>query len=50
MGTGRQTGGTAKRVGFWLGAVLFLLLLAFPVDPGNANASRMAAVALLMAV
>ncbi len=45
-----RTGGTGKRVGFWLGIALFLALMVFPVDPGNGPASRMAAVALLMAV
>ncbi|MBT8396342.1 MAG: SLC13/DASS family transporter [Gemmatimonadetes bacterium] len=50
MAIQNRTGGTGKRVGFWLGTVLFLVLLAFPVDPGNGPASRMAAVALLMAI
>jgi sodium-dependent dicarboxylate transporter 2/3/5 len=50
MGIQRQIGGTAKRLGFWLGTLSFLLLLAFPIDPGNGPASRMAAVAVLMAI
>jgi sodium-dependent dicarboxylate transporter 2/3/5 len=50
MGTARETGKTAKRIGLWLGVLSFVLLLAFPVDPGNIPASHMAAVALLMAV
>ncbi len=50
MATENHSGGTGKRVGFWLGVLVFLLLLAFPLDPGNGPASRMAAVALLMAV
>jgi len=50
MGIQIRSGGTAQRVGLWLGALSFLLLLVFPVDPGNGPASRMAAVALLMAI
>jgi len=50
MATTRHTGGTAKRFGFWLGITAFFLLLTFPVSPGNGPASRMAAVAVLMAV
>ena len=34
----------------WLGLSVFVLLLAFPVDPGNVPASRLAAVAALMAI
>ncbi|MGW8266875.1 MAG: SLC13 family permease, partial [Longimicrobiales bacterium] len=45
-----RTDGPAKAVGLWLGVAAFLLLLAFPVDGGNAPASRTAAVALLMAI
>jgi len=37
-------------VGLWLGLVVFLALLVVPVDPGNLPASRLAAVAALMAV
>ena len=40
----------ARAIGFWLGAGCFLLLLAFPVDPGNLPASRLAAAASLMAI
>jgi len=50
MGKNRRTEGPARIVGLWLGVAAFLLLMAFPVDPGNTPASRMAAVALLMAV
>ena len=39
-----------RRGGLWLGIAVFLLLLLFPVDAGNTPASRMAAVAALMAV
>ncbi len=50
MATERRTGGGAKRIGFWLGLLAFLALMIFPIDPGNAPSSRMAAVALLMAI
>jgi len=50
MGIQRGAGGRAKSIGFWLGTISFLLLLVFPADAGNPPASRMAAVALLMAV
>ena len=42
-------GGRAKQIGFWLGLGFFFLLMIFPIDPGNAAASSLAAVALLMA-
>ena len=46
-----ETAGSPGRiVGLWLGLVAFLALIAVPVDPGNAPASRLAAVAALMAV
>jgi sodium-dependent dicarboxylate transporter 2/3/5 len=50
MGIQRDTGENGKRVGFWLGILCFFLLLIFPVDPGSGPTSRMAAVALLMAI
>ncbi|MFC1660252.1 SLC13 family permease [Gemmatimonadota bacterium] len=50
MAISRTGGGAGKTVGLWLGSLSFLLLMAFPVDPGNVPASRLAAVALLMAV
>jgi sodium-dependent dicarboxylate transporter 2/3/5 len=50
MSVARSTGGPARAIGLWLGISSFLLLLAFPVDPANAPASRLAAVALLMAI
>ncbi len=39
----------ARTLGMWLGVAGFLLLLIFPVDPDNLRASRLAAVAVLMA-
>jgi sodium-dependent dicarboxylate transporter 2/3/5 len=39
-----------RTVGLWLGAAAFLALLLFPVSPDNLPASRLAAVAALMAV
>lgn len=50
MESENRTGDRGKQVGFWLGIVSFLLLMVFPVDPGNLPTSRMAAVALLMAI
>ncbi len=45
------TGGWHPRtVGWWLGIACFVLLLVFPVAPDNLPASRLAAVAMLMAV
>lgn len=41
----------AKRVGFWLGiAAFFAVLIGGDLDPGNPLVSKMAAVALLMAI
>ena len=42
--------GKAKNIGLWLGIAAFVLLLLFPVDPSNVPASRLAAVAALMAL
>jgi len=42
--------GPGKTIGLWLGVASFLLLMAFPIDPSNPEASRLAGVALLMAV
>ncbi len=39
-----------RAIGLGLGLAAFVLLLAFPVDAGNEPASRLAAVALLMAI
>ncbi len=50
MAIEHQTRAGGRTIGLWLGLGAFLLLLAFPVDPGNVPASRLAAVALLMAV
>lgn len=41
--------GPWRRIGLWLGVVFFVLLLLFPIDPSNGGASRLAAVAMLMA-
>ncbi len=48
--TRQPASGKVRAVGLWLGLVAFALLLAFPVDAGNEPASRLAAVAALMAV
>ena len=40
----------AKTLGLWLGVAAFAWLLLFPVDPANPAASRLAAVAALMAI
>ncbi|NNF12291.1 MAG: SLC13/DASS family transporter [Gemmatimonadetes bacterium] len=45
----RPPAGRGQKIGLWLGLIFFVLLLVFPVDPSNGQASRMAAVALLMA-
>jgi sodium-dependent dicarboxylate transporter 2/3/5 len=45
----RPPGGPGQKIGLWLGLVLFLLLLVVPLDPTNPAASRLAAVATLMA-
>ncbi len=50
MAIPRRSGGKSQTVGLWLGAASFILLMVLPVDPGNAPASHLAAVALLMAV
>jgi sodium-dependent dicarboxylate transporter 2/3/5 len=39
-----------QKVGFFLGPVVFIAILFFDLEPGNLSATRMAAVALLMAV
>lgn len=39
-----------RLIGLWLGVAAFALLLLFPVDPENQPASRLAAVAALMAI
>jgi sodium-dependent dicarboxylate transporter 2/3/5 len=49
MAIQRQTGGKARSIGLGLGIAVFALLLMFPIDPTNPPASRLAAVALLMA-
>lgn len=45
----RPTSGLGQKIGLWLGLAFFVLLLVLPVDPTNGPASRLAAVALLMA-
>jgi len=45
----RTDGARSQKIGLWLGAAFFVLLMLFPVDPTNMPASRLAAVALLMA-
>jgi len=45
----RPEGGRSQKIGLWLGATFFILLMLFPVAPSNMPASRLAAVALLMA-
>jgi sodium-dependent dicarboxylate transporter 2/3/5 len=49
MAVERKTGERGKRIGFWLGISAFLFLIVFPIDGENLQASRMAAVAILMA-
>ena len=50
MAVERNTSSRGRAIGLWLGFAAFVLLLIFPVDPGNVPASRLAAVALLMAI
>jgi len=50
MGTEKRNNGGVRNFGFWLGILVFLVLLIFPVDPANGPASRMAGVVLLMAI
>ncbi|UCD76879.1 MAG: SLC13/DASS family transporter [Phycisphaerales bacterium] len=47
----RESRGVGRRVGFWLGVVLFFgILLLVDLKPGEPLVTRMAAVAILMAV
>ena len=50
MAVKKHTSSRGRAIGLWLGLSAFVLLLIFPVDPGNVPASRLAAVALLMAI
>ena len=50
MAVEKNTSPRGRAIGLWLGFAAFVLLLIFPVDPGNVPASRLAAVALLMAI
>ena len=50
MAVEKNTSSRGRAIGLWLGLAAFVLLLVFPVDPGNLPASRLAAVALLMAI
>ncbi len=45
----RPQPGRSQTIGFWLGIGFFVTLMLFPIEPSNVPASRMAAVALLMA-
>jgi sodium-dependent dicarboxylate transporter 2/3/5 len=45
----RPQGGRAQKIGLWLGLAFFAILMLFPIEPSNLPASRLAAVALLMA-
>ncbi len=49
MAIQRTSHGRGQTIGLWVGAVGFLLLMALPIDAGNVPASRLAAVAFLMA-
>ena len=50
MAIKRNISGRGQAIGLWIGLVGFVFLMLVPVDPSNVPASRMAAVALLMAV
>ena len=50
MAIQRTSTGPGQTIGLWLGVASFLLLMVFPVDASNVPASRLAAVALLMAI
>jgi sodium-dependent dicarboxylate transporter 2/3/5 len=50
MAIPRRSTGRGQTVGLWLGTVAFFVLMAFPVEASNVPASRLAAVALLMAI
>ena len=50
MAHARGVNAAGRNIGLWLGLVTCALLLIFPVDPGNPAASRLAGVALLMAI
>ncbi len=49
MAVARNPGGPGRAIGLGLGLALFLLFLLVPIDPANPAASRLTAVALLMA-
>ena len=50
MAIQRQQDRKGQTIGLWLGLACFLVLMVVPVDATNAPASKLAAVALLMAV
>ena len=50
MAVEKHVSSRGRAIGLWLGLSAFVLLLVFPVDPGNLPASRLASVALLMAI
>ncbi|MFC1574793.1 SLC13 family permease, partial [Gemmatimonadota bacterium] len=45
-----RNGEGVRTLGLWLGVAAFFFLLFVPMDPGNLPASRMAAVAVIMAI
>ena len=45
-----QQNDRARTIGLWLGLGAFILLILAPIDPTNEAASKMAAVAILMAI
>lgn len=50
MTHGPELGSTGRRIGLWAGLICCAILLAYPIDPTNLPASRLAGVALLMAI
>jgi sodium-dependent dicarboxylate transporter 2/3/5 len=49
MAPERTSNGSGRTFGLWLGLLFFVVLLVMPIDAANVPASRLAAVALLMA-
>lgn len=50
MAHSRPITSRGRAIGLWLGFAACILLIAFPVDPGNPGASRLAGIAILMAI
>jgi len=50
MAIQRRQGRKGQTIGLFLGLAAFLMLLLFPIDPTNGPASRLAAIAALMAI